>query len=106
MDKKMEIKDKKDQYQKHGLYDPRFEHDACGVGFICSIKGEKSNVVIKDGLKILNRLTHRGAVGADPKTGDGAGILIQIPHDFFKKAAQKCHIKLPSYGDYGTGLVF
>ena len=90
----------------HGLYDPRFEHDSCGVGFVCNIKGAQSNEIIRQGLEVLNRLSHRGATGADPKTGDGAGILIQIPHDFFVKIAQEAKIKLPSLGSYGSGLVF
>ena len=80
--------------RRQGLYDPCFEKDACGVGFTCDIKGRKSNKIIKDGLTVLNRLAHRGAVGADPDTGDGAGILIQMPHDFFLKAADKDRIKL------------
>ena len=89
-----------------GLYDPQFEHDSCGVGFVCDIKGGKSHKIIKQGLQVLRRLSHRGAVGADPKTGDGAGILIQIPHEFFKKAAADNNICLPDPGLYGTGLVF
>ncbi|MDD5771599.1 MAG: glutamate synthase subunit alpha, partial [Candidatus Omnitrophica bacterium] len=87
-----------------GLYDPAFEHDACGVGFVCNIKGRKSNTIVKQGIEVLYRLSHRGAVGADPKTGDGAGILIQIPHDFLKQRAQS--IDLPDQGEYGAGLVF
>ncbi len=92
--------------KKQGLYDPRFEHDSCGVGFVCNAKGKKSNQIIKQGLKVLNRLAHRGAVGSDPKTGDGAGILIQTPHEFFKKAVSQAKIDLPEAGFYGTGLVF
>ncbi|MDD5044309.1 MAG: glutamate synthase large subunit [Candidatus Omnitrophica bacterium] len=92
--------------EKQGLYDPRFEHDACGVGFVCNIQGEKSNQIIRQGLEVLRRLAHRGATGADPKTGDGAGILIQTPHVFFKKAAKKADIDLPGAGEYGSGLVF
>ncbi|MBN3040947.1 MAG: glutamate synthase subunit alpha, partial [Candidatus Omnitrophica bacterium] len=91
---------------KQGLYDPDYEHDSCGVGFVCNIKGNKSNSIIIDGLKILNRLSHRGAVGSDPDTGDGAGILIQTPDEFFRKAASLAKINLPLYGQYGTGLVF
>ena len=68
---------------KQGLYDPAFEHDSCGVGFVCDIKGIKSNEIVRQGLEALKRLSHRGATGSDPKTGDGAGILIQIPHTFF-----------------------
>ncbi len=92
--------------KKQGLYDPRFEHDACGVGFICNYKGKKDNSVIKQALEVLNRLTHRGATGADPKTGDGAGILIQTPHEFFLKVCAKEKIALPDLGLYGSGLVF
>jgi glutamate synthase domain-containing protein 2/glutamate synthase domain-containing protein 1/glutamate synthase domain-containing protein 3 len=92
--------------KKQGLYDPQFEHDACGVGFVCNIKGEKSNAIIRQGIEVLYRLSHRGAVGADPKTGDGAGILIQIPHEFFKKVALISQIELPALGSYGTGLIF
>ncbi|MDD5561017.1 MAG: glutamate synthase large subunit [Candidatus Omnitrophica bacterium] len=87
-----------------GLYDPAFEHDACGVGFVCNIKGQKSNAIVRQGIEVLHRLSHRGAVGADPKTGDGAGILIQIPHDFLKKVNRD--INLPAPGAYGVGLVF
>ncbi|HQP91567.1 MAG TPA: glutamate synthase central domain-containing protein, partial [Candidatus Omnitrophota bacterium] len=90
--------------EKQGLYDPRLEHDACGVGFVCDIKGKKSNKLVKQGIEVLHRLAHRGAVGSDPKTGDGAGILMQIPHKFFKKTCQK--IELPALGHYGTGLIF
>ena len=92
--------------EKYGLYDSRFEHDSCGVGFVCDIKGRKSNAIIRQGLEALKRLAHRGATGADPKTGDGAGILIQTPHQFFIKAAQKAKIDLPPAFEYGAGLVF
>jgi glutamate synthase (NADPH/NADH) large chain len=91
---------------KQGLYNPKNEHDSCGVGFVCNINGEKSNDIVKKGLKILKRLAHRGAVGADPKTGDGAGILIQLPHEFLSKVTEKEKIELPSSGEYGTGIVF
>jgi glutamate synthase domain-containing protein 2/glutamate synthase domain-containing protein 1/glutamate synthase domain-containing protein 3 len=92
--------------KKQGLYDPAYEHDACGVGFVCNIKGERSNEIVKQGLEVLNRLANRGATGSDPKTGDGAGILMQMPHEFFAKACQSAKIDLPSSGDYATGLVF
>lgn len=92
--------------KKQGLYDPSFEHDSCGVGFVCHIKGVKSHSLVEDGLTVLKRLAHRGAVGADPKTGDGAGMLLQIPHDFFKKSVKNCHFEIPPLGDYATGLVF
>ena len=92
--------------KKQGLYDPQFEHDSCGVGFVCNIKGMASNDIVRKGIEVLDRLSHRGAVGADPETGDGAGILIQIPHDFFKKECTKIGLDLPEKGEYGTGLVF
>jgi len=92
--------------EKYGLYDPRFEHDSCGVGFVCNIKGRKSNDIVRQGLEALRRLSHRGATGADPKTGDGAGILIQIPHEFFSRVCKEHKIALPPQGEYGTGLVF
>ena len=92
--------------EKQGLYDPAMEHDSCGVGFVVDIHGKKSNQIVKSGLEILNRLAHRGAVGADPKTGDGAGILIQMPHKFFQKIANQTNITLPKAGEYGSGLVF
>jgi len=89
-----------------GLYDPSFEHDSCGVGFVCDIKGKQSNAIVKQGIEVLHRLSHRGAVGSDPKTGDGAGILIQTPHEFFAKITASSKIDLPSLGSYGTGIVF
>ena len=91
---------------KQGLYDPHFEHDSCGVGFVCNIKGKKDNHIVKQGLEVLRRLAHRGATGADPKTGDGAGILIQFPHDFFVSVCAKERIELPKEGEYGSGIVF
>lgn len=92
--------------KKQGLYDPQFEHDSCGVGFVCDIRGRKSHQIIQQGLEVLRRLSHRGATGSDPKTGDGAGILIQIPHEFFVQVCAKEKISLPAEGRYGTGLVF
>jgi len=71
--------------EAQGMYDPQNEHDACGVGFICNLHGKKSHDIIHHALEILVRLTHRGAVGSDPLTGDGAGILLQIPHNFYKR---------------------
>ncbi|MCX5686165.1 MAG: glutamate synthase subunit alpha, partial [Candidatus Omnitrophica bacterium] len=91
---------------KQGLYDPQLEHDSCGVGFVCDIKGRPSNDIVKKGLEVLRRMSHRGATGADPKTGDGAGILIQIPHEFFLKSCRKDGMDLPEKGSYGTGLIF
>ncbi len=89
-----------------GMYDPQNEHDACGVGFICNLRGKKSHDIIHHALEILVRLTHRGAVGSDPLTGDGAGILLQIPHTFYKRECMKLGIELPAAKEYGTGLVF
>jgi len=89
-----------------GLYDPQFEHDSCGVGFVCDIVGKQSGKIVQQGLEVLNRLSHRGATGADPKTGDGAGVLIQIPHEFFVKKTSSMNISLPPQGSYATGLVF
>jgi glutamate synthase (NADPH/NADH) large chain len=91
---------------KTGLYDPANEHDACGIGMIANIHNDKSHRIIADGLRILENLEHRGAVGADPKAGDGAGILIQIPHDFFAGEAKRLGFELPAAGDYGVGFVF
>ena len=89
-----------------GLYDPRFEHDACGVGMVCHMKGEKSHQIIADGLQILVNLTHRGACGCDETTGDGAGILMQMPHAFLKKVSAAAVVKLPAENEYACGLVF
>ncbi len=89
-----------------GLYDPEYEHDACGVGFIAHLKGEKSHEIIRDGLKILENLSHRGASGSDPETGDGAGILIQMPDELIRSECNIRNIDLPQPGDYGVGLVF
>ncbi|WP_350290953.1 glutamate synthase large subunit [uncultured Croceitalea sp.] len=89
--------------EKQGLYLPEFEHDNCGAGFICSLKGKKSNDIIHKALEILVKLEHRGAVSSDGKTGDGAGILIDIPHDFFINV---CEFKLPKAGDYAVSNVF
>jgi glutamate synthase (NADPH) large chain len=92
--------------QRQGLYDPRYEHDACGVGFVANIKGEASYDIVKKGVDILLNLVHRGASGCDPLTGDGAGILLQVPHKFFKRACESADIELPEPGKYGVGLVF
>jgi len=91
---------------KQGLYDPRFEHDSCGVGFVCDISGERSHSIIKKGIEVLERMSHRGAVGSDPRTGDGAGVLMQIPHEFYLRVCGDIGIELPEPGKYGTGLVF
>ena len=91
---------------KQGLYDPQFEHEACGVGFLVNIKGKKSHDIIGQALRILLNLDHRGACGCEANTGDGAGILIQTPHDFLKLVAKEGRVDLPSLGDYGVGMIF
>src|SRR3954469_4708903 len=88
--------------KKQGLYDGAHEHDSCGIGFVASIKGEGSHEIITRGLEVLERMAHRGAESADNKTGDGAGILMQIPHALFKSEVPA----LPEAGQYGTGIVF
>jgi len=95
-----------DTLKTRGLYDPRFEHDACGVGMVCHMKGVKSHRIIADGLQILVNLTHRGACGCDETTGDGAGILMQMPHSFLQKVGAEASIKLPAEKKYACGLVF
>ena len=100
------VEDHINSYKKQGLYDPANERDSCGVGFVCNIKGAKTNKIVKQGIEVLKRLAHRGATGSDPLTGDGAGILIQIPHDFLELVCKENKITLPALGDYGTGLVF
>ena len=92
--------------EAQGLYDPRFEHDACGVGFVCNIDGVKSHDIIQKGLQVLVNLTHRGAAGSDPDTGDGAGMLMQIPHEFLERECRDIGIALPDPGEYGVGMVF
>jgi glutamate synthase domain-containing protein 1/glutamate synthase domain-containing protein 2 len=92
--------------EKQGLYDPRNERDACGIGFIASIKGEKSHDIIEKGIEILLNLSHRGASGCDPVTGDGAGLLIQIPHAFFAGECERLGFALPQPGEYGIGMLF
>jgi glutamate synthase domain-containing protein 2/glutamate synthase domain-containing protein 1/glutamate synthase domain-containing protein 3 len=89
-----------------GLYDPRFEHDACGVGFVVNIKGKKSHSIVEQGLTILMNLRHRGACGCEVNTGDGAGILLQLPHNYLKTECAKEKIILPSQKEYGVGMVF
>ncbi|MGH8746306.1 MAG: glutamate synthase large subunit, partial [Burkholderiales bacterium] len=89
-----------------GLYDPKHERDACGVGFVAHIKGKKSHALIGQGLTVLRNLTHRGAVGADPKASDGAGILVQVPDKLFREDMAKQGVKLPALGQYGVGMVF
>src|SRR5580658_3280440 len=91
---------------KQGLYDPQFEHDACGLGFVVNMKGAKSHQLVTDALQILVNLDHRGACGCETNTGDGAGILIQVPHEFLAAEAVRLGFKLPAPGQYGLGMVF
>ena len=91
---------------KQGLYDPRFEHDACGIGFVVNIKGKKSHDIVQQALTVLLNLDHRGACGCEDNTGDGAGILLQMPHKFLRNACDGLDIELPSPGQYGVGMVF
>ena len=97
---------KKTNIKKQGLYNPANEHDACGVGFVANIHGKKSHEIIEQGLTILDNLTHRGATGYDPKLGDGAGLLSQIPHEFFVAETDNLGISLPEVGHYGIGMMF
>jgi len=92
--------------EKQGLYDPQYEHDACGVGFVCQMKGKRSHEIVEQAITILINLDHRGACGCEPNTGDGAGILLQVPHKFLKKVAAVEGINLPEPGQYGVGMVF
>ena len=91
---------------KQGLYNPSYEHDACGVGFVANISGQKSHRIIRMGLEVLVNLTHRGAVGSDPLTGDGAGLLMQLPDAFLRTTCQELNINLPAEGEYGVGMIF
>ena len=89
-----------------GLYDTRNEHDACGIGFVASVRGDKSHDIVMKGIQVLVNLAHRGACGCDPETGDGAGLLIQIPHKFFARECSSLGFSLPNPGEYGVGMVF
>ena len=91
---------------KQGLYDPSFDHDSCGVGFIVHLKGEPSHKIVQDGVAALENLFHRGACGCEANTGDGAGVLIQVPHEFLKEECSKLGIALPAAGQYGVGTLF
>ncbi|HEY1182776.1 MAG TPA: glutamate synthase large subunit, partial [Bryobacteraceae bacterium] len=92
--------------EPQGLYDPAQERDSCGIGFVANIKGQKSHDIIVKGIQVLINLTHRGACGCDPETGDGAGVLIQIPHKFFARECAKRGFTLPAAGEYGVGMTF
>ncbi|MGH9310885.1 MAG: hypothetical protein ACRD1U_16030, partial [Vicinamibacterales bacterium] len=98
--------EQKTQPPAQGLYDPANEHDACGVGFVAHIKGRRSHAIVRQALQVLINLLHRGACGCEPNTGDGAGILVQIPDRFFRRECAKLGIALPASGEYGAGLVF
>ena len=100
------IQEIRQRAEKFGLYESKFEHDACGLGFVASVKGIPSHEIVQQALMILQNLDHRGAVGADPLLGDGAGILIQIPDQFFRTEMAKQNILLPQPGDYGVGMIF
>jgi glutamate synthase domain-containing protein 2/glutamate synthase domain-containing protein 1/glutamate synthase domain-containing protein 3 len=91
---------------RQGLYDPAYEHDACGIGFVANIKGEKSHDLIRTGIEVLVRLEHRGACGCDPESGDGAGVLIQLPDGFLRREADRLGIQLPEAGAYAVGMMF
>ncbi len=95
-----------DSITPHGLYDPRTEHDACGIGFVAHIPGVPSRSIVEDGLQLIRRLSHRGATGSDPETGDGAGILLQVPHRFIERVGAEAGIEIPRAGRYGVGQVF
>ena len=90
----------------HGLYKPSNEKDACGLGFVAHIKGQKAHSIVQQGLKILENLDHRGAVGADALMGDGAGILIQIPDEYYRAEMATLGVELPPPGEYGVGMIF
>src|ERR1700704_3978001 len=91
---------------RQGLYDPWYEHDACGVGFVVDMKGRKSHDLLQKAIQILVNLEHRGACGCEKNTGDGAGILLQMPHGFMVKECARLKIKLPKPSDYGAGVIF
>ncbi|RPI14457.1 MAG: glutamate synthase subunit alpha, partial [Lysobacterales bacterium] len=92
--------------ERQGLYDPRFEHDACGVGFVVNIRGHRSHRILEQAIQVLRNLDHRGACGCEVNTGDGAGVLIQMPHAFNEEVCRKARIPLPAAGEYGSGIIF
>ncbi|MGZ3466948.1 MAG: hypothetical protein ACXU91_09470, partial [Gemmatimonadaceae bacterium] len=92
--------------EKQGLYDPAYEHDACGIGFVAHIHGVRSRDVVSKSLELLKNLTHRSAIAADGCTGDGAGILLQVPHTFLRRVCTPLGISLPDAGSYGVGTIF
>ena len=94
------------QPEKQGLYDPRFEHESCGLGFVVDVQGRRSRKIVDQALQVLRNMEHRGACGCDPNTGDGAGILLQLSHPFFARECERLEFALPSPGDYAVGMVF
>ena len=102
----MSIKDLKAEFERRGLYSSLNEHDNCGMGFVANISGKKTHDIVRDAIQSLVHMEHRGAVGADPKTGDGAGVMVQIPHDFFVKELKALGVSLPKEGEYGVGMLF
>jgi glutamate synthase (NADPH/NADH) large chain len=92
--------------ENRGLYRSTFEHDSCGIGFIANINGVKTNQVLSDAITMLENMEHRGGKGSSPKTGDGAGVLMQLPHDFFMEESSRLGFTLPALGKYGVGMVF
>src|SRR6478672_1211322 len=92
--------------QRQGLYDPADEHESCGMGFVAHLHGVRSREVVVDALTLLGNLAHRGAAGADAETGDGAGILLQIPHAFLRRQCAAIGVRLPEAGEYGVAMVF
>ena len=92
--------------RKAGLYDAMYEHDACGLGFVARIDGRPTRETVEQGLEVLHNLEHRGTTGSDPETGDGAGILTQIPDGFFRRGCADLGVELPGAGGYGVGMLF
>ena len=92
--------------EQNGLYDAQFEHDACGIGFVAHINGSKSHQNISDALTVLENMEHRGACGCENNTGDGAGIMLQMPHEFFFDECLKLGVHLPAFGKYGVAVIF
>ena len=92
--------------EKHGLYDPKYEHDACGVGFVANIDGTPTHTIVKNAIQVSINLEHRGAIGSDKLTGDGGGLLLQIQDSFFREVCAEDGLELPSCGKYGVGMFF
>jgi glutamate synthase (NADPH) large chain len=88
------------------MYHPFYEHDACGVGFVANIDGKRTHKIIRQGIQVLENLEHRGACGCDPETGDGAGMILQTPHEFFQREADRLGFDLPAEGAYAAGMIF